>query len=137
MKSVKSGVALLLLCTLLLVATYLANRHRHTTPSTATPPASPVATEPTAASQPPARQTAPLQLSIDKQLEFAPPPDLFSLDDLATPDNAHSELFDKLAKPHREEDAYSLSGKVMLEEEPDYTLKSIEGLQLEVKIKTD
>ncbi len=137
MKSVKSGVALLLLCTLLLVATYLANRHRHTTPTAVTPTASPVATEPTIAKQPPAQQTAPLQLSIDQQLEFAPPPDLFSHDDPVMPDIEHSELFDTLAKPHGEEDAYSLSGKVMLEEEPDYTLKSIEGLQLEVKIKTD
>ena len=132
MKSAKSGVALLLLCTLLVTA-YLANRHRHTPPAAVTPPV----TEQTAATPPSAQENTPLQLSIGEQLEFASPPDLFSHDELAIPDNAHSELFDTLAQPHREEDAYSLSGKLMLEDEPDYTLKSIEGLQLEVRIKTD
>ena len=139
----KTGTALLLLCSAaLLLALYLASRYH--TPDETTPPPAPAENSPTPATAPESpKQTAnPAipNLSIEQHLEAAAPfgdaPDLFSdqTDDLPPADNT---LFNTLNSPHKDPAPYSISGKLLLEDAPDYSLKSIEGLQLEVQIQTD
>ncbi len=140
--SSKTGTVLYLLCSAaLLLALYLARQPSPDRHGTALPTAVPPPARDMAHSQSTVRQSEypkKLQLSIEHHVDglmpFGQPPDLFNAAD-DTPEASPNVLFDTLSTQQEESD-YSVSGKLILEDDPDYTLKSVDGLQLEVHIKT-